>query len=464
MSDTSTITRPEEELTFGNGSINPALLVAYGSDNSTVVDRCLLTDSFSIGRGSECDLQIVDDKISRRHARITYDEDGFGIEDLGSSNKTYVNGVEVAQRKSLIDQAVIRVGQALLVFHQDATPMLDALPSDRYGIIGQFHAVPLLNELNEATISARHILLAGPTGSGKELAAGAIASIMGKQIRFHNAARFASADEAASTLFGVAPKTFTAVNARPGLIEQAEGGILFLDEIHNLPERVQRSLLRIMEDGYLERIGDTRARKIDVQFVLASNAPGPTHSLAEDLLARLRAVRIPPLSERLADIPSIFDHIMRFTLRSFGLDGVEIAKLLSADHYESLCLDGFPGSNVRGLVDLADRIATRIKAGAEPSDAIMQIFSKEYSDGPVVQRQGMRFGSRTSYRRISVSAATRTDDGEAEELVGKAYQECGGNVSAIDRSLRERGFRYSRRKLSTVLDRLKLPRIKKPRS
>ncbi len=88
----------------------------------------------------------------------------------------------------------------------------------------------MIRHLKETALSSRHVLIAGPSGSGKELAAKALAGLMedsGGPLIAHNAAHFASQEEAATTLFGVGPRVFSGVDARAGLIEKAFGGTLF---------------------------------------------------------------------------------------------------------------------------------------------------------------------------------------------------------------------------------------------
>jgi DNA-binding NtrC family response regulator len=258
----------------------------------------------------------------------------------------------------------------------------------------------------------------------------------------HNAARFANEEEASTTLFGVGSKVFSNVEAREGLIELANNGVLFLDEVHNLPERVQRTLLRIMEDGQTSRIGETKTRPAKVRFVLASNAMGTTCGLAHDLFARLRLVRISPLSERIGDIPEIFIKVITAAAEKYRVDGSTVTRHLGVDHFEAMCLDGLPFDNVRGLVDLADRIMTRVSGGEDVQAAIQDVFSERFSDSPVVDRGGSSEEMEGAAHYIN-----------NKDYIIAAYRECHANMSAVERELKTRGFQCSRRWLTHYLER-----------
>jgi len=425
----------------------PALLVAWAPPGALSVDLRVVAPPFTVGRGSDADLTIADDKVSGGHFRISRTAGGFRIADLGSTNGTFVDGVPVTAPTPLGDTAVIRVGRAVLVFHAEAGALLEPPSGETFGLAGRFHTAPLVGALREAALSARHVLLTGPSGTGKELAARALAALSGAPgaplpLVTHNAARFSSEEEATSTLFGVAPRVFSNVDARTGLLEEASGGALLLDEVHNLPPRVQRSLLRVIEDGHLARLGEVRNRPTDVRLILASNMAGPDHGLAHDLLARLRVVEIPPLAERAADVPIIFEAVLRDGLARHGLETDEVWGLLGGDHFEALCLDGFWTDNVRGLVDLSDRLATRLAAGADGPSAVTSIFQERFGDGPVARRQAgdSEAASRSSYERN-------------REAILAAFRECDGNLSATGRLLRDRGVRTSRRWLAVFLER-----------
>ena len=241
-------------------------------------------------------------------------------------------------------------------------------------------------------------------------------------------------------MFGVNPKVFSGVDQRPGLIEQAQKGALFLDEVHNLPVRVQRSLLRVIEHGQTSRIGETASKPADVRFIFASNAGGETMGLAHDLFARLRVVRVPALTERVADVPSIFEAVLRNALKRKQLNDDEVTALVSGDHYEAMCLDRFEKDNVRGLIDLADRIASSISGGADPEQTLMSIFAERFEDSPVIERQADK----------SKPGAVHYEANR--EMIIKAYQSCGENVSALERMLKSKGMRCSRRWLVVYLE------------
>jgi pSer/pThr/pTyr-binding forkhead associated (FHA) protein len=414
----------------------PGLLVAHAPRGAVAGDRFPTEGSGSLGRVRASTVRAQDNSVSRSHFQFWVRGGRAYIQDYGSTNGTFVDGQRAGRETEMADQAVIRAGRLVLVFHHDLRPFLDRDEIDTHGIAGRFHAPLLVEEIDEAVRSGRNLLLSGPSGSG----------------------RFSSADEAMTTLFGAGQGVFTDVKERDGYIARADGGVLFLDEAHVLPERVQKALLRVVEDGRLARIGETDEREVDVRFVLASNEPGPTRGLAEDLLNRLREVRVPPLADRRADIPSIFRHLIERQLDQADLD-IDVDQLLNEYHHEALILDGFERKNVRGLGDIAERIATRIASGTEPAVAVREVFAKRYAAKyPAASQDKLAIEPpRTTYE------VPRPDylDADDKTLVMAAFERQGGNAAAIKRDLRRQGYEISERRVRRLLDELGLPRIKR---
>ena len=365
-------TNPTLRKGFDNEDPKPRsmLLVAYSPSRAMLESYFVVHNEMQVGRDDSCRVALNDDRISRNHFRVLDAGKKTFIEDLGSSNGTFVNGERIRDTTRLKNNSVINAGHTLLVYVEDADEIHYSHHGDLHGMTGRFHATCISRSLEESARSKLNLLLSGPSGTGKELAAQALSEIMGRPLTVQNAARFSSSEEAAASLFGVGPKVFSGVSDRAGYIERADGGILFLDEAHNLPRRLQKSLLRIIEDGVLVRIGETEEREVDIRFVLASNKKGKTNGLVKDLYNRLRVVDIPPLAQRRADIPELFTHLLDKAFDAQGISAPPAADLLRQAHYESLMLDGFEDANIRGLIGIADKIATRAATDASPAQAI----------------------------------------------------------------------------------------------
>jgi hypothetical protein len=419
----------------------PATVTPPGEDRVPIGSSCV------VGRGSEASLRIPDARLSQQHFRISKAAGSHRIEDLGSTNGTLVDGqpLEPDQPKELSGPALLRAGDCVFVFHPNAGAVLDSggiEANSEHPMAGKFHLPVLLQQLMEAALSHRAPLLAGPSGVGKEHAAELLAALWGLgKPRRYNVASATSPEEMSRALFGVASKAFTGVAEQPGLIVTAakQSCPLFLDEVHHLSPEAQATLLTVIEDGKFHRKGaESEEVHVDLRFVLASNEPD---KLKHDLRARLWRVDIPSLRDRVADVPDVFRRLLERQLAQHGLDAAGFTRV-DADTCYDVCLEvlrgkAFEQSNVRGLADLADRIAVRVASGTPLEEATDSVMDE----------------------RLSLRADTSESDGSHyeryRELISAVYLGCGKNAKKTVDLLRDAGLPWtiSRRHLTLNVER-----------
>ena len=213
--------------------------------------------------------------------------------------------------------------------------------------------------IDQVAASNIGVLLLGETGVGKEVLARAVhrasPRAAGPFVEINCAALTDTLLE--SELFGHEKGAFTnAVSAKPGLLEVAHGGTVFLDEIGDMPLGTQVKLLRVIEDSQLRRVGALKSRPIDVRFVAATNSDVEAQiergTFRQDLFFRLNGVtiHIPPLRERLADLEPLLQAFIRRTTPPGGGP----PPLLSLEAMELLRSYSWPG-NVRELKNVVER-------------------------------------------------------------------------------------------------------------
>ncbi len=227
--------------------------------------------------------------------------------------------------------------------------------------IGRSTKMHELYELIQQVAPARSsVLIVGETGTGKELVARAIHQASGRSGLFVplNCAAI-PADLLESELFGHQKGAFTGAHRdRMGKFELANGGTIFLDEISEMPLALQAKLLRVLQEGTVERLGAQRAIKVDLRIVAATNRD-PQQAVDEgvmrqDLYFRLNVVRIdvPPLRERQEDVQLLAEHF----LQQYSTELARPTPRLSEASLQSLLSYAWPG-NVRELENLMERAA-----------------------------------------------------------------------------------------------------------
>jgi len=217
-------------------------------------------------------------------------------------------------------------------------------------------ACEMLKKAGESNVTA---LLLGETGVGKEMFARALHSISARADKHFVAINCAAIPEALieSELFGVERGAYTgAQHSRPGRFERAHGGTLFLDEVGELSPAAQAKLLRVLQEGEFERIGDSRTRKVNVRLVAATNVDlqqaVDEGRFRADLYYRLNIfpILIPALRERQEDIPALAN---RFLEKYTALHGKRITGI-SAGALNALMNYDWPG-NIRELENIIER-------------------------------------------------------------------------------------------------------------
>jgi len=241
-------------------------------------------------------------------------------------------------------------------------------PEPADGIIGQS---PMLNEVLQRVRRVAHtdmpVLITGETGTGKELLARAIHRRSRRAARHLVSVNLAAVPDAlaAAELFGHERGAFTGADRqRVGRFEAADHGTLFLDEIGELRTDQQVMLLRVLQDGEVERLGGGTARRVDVRLIAATNrdltADVRDGRFREDLFYRVNVfpVRLPSLRERLEDIPLLAEYFLQRVAPGLGrrFCGVEPASMRRLQQYR------WPG-NIRQLQNVIEQSAVLSDGG-----------------------------------------------------------------------------------------------------
>ena len=232
----------------------------------------------------------------------------------------------------------------------------------RDDIIGNSHAVKqTLDQVAQCARSKTNVLITGETGTGKELFARAIHDNSDRAGRVFIVVDCAALSEtlAESILFGHEKGAFTGADRnRPGLLAEADGGSLFLDEVGELPLSIQKTFLRLIQERRFRRVGAVKEKKLDFRLISATHRNLETMSAKGDfrldLLFRLRTfeIRLPPLRFRIEDIQPLTLHYLYHICRTHGL---KVKGMLPEflDHLQSW---HWPG-NVRELINTLEAAA-----------------------------------------------------------------------------------------------------------
>ncbi len=375
---------------------------------------------------------VPDDRCSREHADLSWANGQFVVTDRESRNGSFLDGVQFRGTRTASDGAVLRLAHTVMLLLADLRPYLT-----RHVTTGEFVIGPRMQEVLDRVVVARqrdsHLLVLGETGSGKELIARRFSEAGERRGPFIavNCAAIPAAT-AAQQLFGAARGAYTDARANhEGFFLVADGGVLFLDEIAELDLDVQATLLRTIQSGEVQVLGENTPRHVEVCVVAASHQnlkqAIERGTFREDLYFRLfqSELKVPPLRERREEMPWLMQSVVEAASRT-----------LHASIVEAALLRHWPG-NVRELLAQTQR-ATET-AGRQDSAAV-RVEHLDVEAG--VRRASAPAGATSGVVAAATAAATapraRPVTGRYEsftrEQLEAALQSC-GSIAAAARSL-----------------------------
>ena len=314
-----------------------------------------------LGSAPDNDLILTDQGISRHHAVLVASGDKVMVKDLNSTNGTFLGDFRINEA-FLAPESTLRLAKTSLRFHLKPRKVL--VPPSKSGRFGALVGASLkmrqvFGLLEWIAPTEVTVMIIGPTGSGKELVARSLHESSPRAKKPYSVLDCSALDREliSSELFGHEAGAFTGAQSRRiGVLEQAQGGTVFIDEVGELPIDLQPKLLRALEAREIRRLGGQTTIGLDVRVVCATHRDLPAMVKAgtfrEDLFYRLSQVKVPlpSLRERREDIAVLAQSFLenlkeRTRARSIA---PEVQAILSSQQY--------PG-NVRELRNLVERAA-----------------------------------------------------------------------------------------------------------
>ncbi len=431
-------------------------LLVVGRDSYTTYNLPA-SGTLTIGRGESNAVRVDDPLASRAHARLHVHVDGaenMYLEDLGSVNGTRLKDQALVrgQKVRVVAGETIQIGSSVLIVQTRAkrAPLLRPETLRDEGMLRPTPTAPDQAMLRIQQLAARaaagtiNVLITGETGVGKELLAETVHRLSPRKDGPYVCLNCAALSETLleSELFGHERGAFTgAVQAKPGLMETAHGGTLFMDEVGELPLTTQAKLLRVLETREVSRLGSVKPRKIDLRFLAATNrdleAEVSRGTFRRDLYFRLNGITltIPPLRSRVGEIRRLADTFVQQICRELGRPEPAIPERIA------VLLESYawPG-NIRELKNVMER-------------AVL------LCTGPVIDTDVLpmdKLGAPPSTPGTSSGELPASGPPDERQRIVDALAACAGNQSRAAKILG-----ISRRTLVARLDDYKIPRPKK---
>jgi DNA-binding NtrC family response regulator len=434
-----------------------------GEPKVVIAMGCTPAESVKIA----AELDAVEDDASRERYRKKHDADVILLESSNApAAKMYLaprNRAQLPKGVALepllrvvelgMDVCALRAGAQKSGTHENADELTGTslMP-------GFIHSSPAMTQLVEEVHKIRSsdvtVLVTGESGTGKELVARAIHAISSRRAKVFVPFNCTAVPKELSEgyLFGYRRGAFTgAVQDSHGVIRTAAGGTLFLDEVGDLPLDVQPKLLRFLQEGEIQPLGEQRPSKVDVRIIAATNTDledmVAQSRFREDLYSRLNVIRlrVPPLRERRSEIPTIVNYYVNHYSAKFGRKDIQI----TPQAVDLLMVSDWPG-NVRQLCNEIQRTVARAEDGT--------IIRPEHLSPELKRTSSPTTPSAASIASIPSSGLQSTGGTLADALaeverrmISDALRRHGGNIS---RAARELGL--TRRGLYLKLERHEL--------
>jgi hydrogenase-4 transcriptional activator len=316
---------------------------------------------------------------------------------------------------------------------------------------GFIHSSPAMTRLVEEVHKIRSsdvtVLITGESGTGKELVARAIHALSSRRSKVFVPFNCTAVPKELSEgyLFGYRRGAFTgAVHDSPGVIRTAAAGTLFLDEIGDLPLDVQPKLLRFLQEGEIQPLGEQRPQKVDVRIIAATNtdlegmvADG---RFREDLYYRLNVIRlrVPPLRERRSEVPTIVNYYVNHYSAKFGRRDITV----TPQTLDLLMVCDWPG-NVRQLTNEIQRIVARAEDGTvitpgHLSPELLRVAPASTSATALYAPPAHASGLAAAAATEAIAQGLTLADAMAElerRMIAEALRRHNGNISRAAREL-----------------------------
>ncbi len=305
----------------------------------------------------------------------------------------------------------------------------EVLKAQAHGdIIGTSHALEnILRQIEMVAPTEASVLITGESGTGKELVAREIHNQSSRSKRTMIKVNCASIPKELyeSEFFGHVKGAFTgAIKDRAGRFQLADGGTLFLDEIGEIPLDLQSKLLRVLQEGTFERIGDEKTLKVDVRIIAATNRSlkdeVETKRFREDLYYRLNVfpIEVPPLRSRKEDIPMLSSNFLNLAAQKLN---VPLPKLTQANIMELQGYD-WPG-NIRELQNVIDRAVITSRSG--------KLSLNLSNGGKNIKRKDLAIDQKERDTKVSILTEKEMEQGNQENILN-ALNQCNWKITGSD--------------------------------